>query len=138
VPFTALFWTLTEPLRGALLPAVHAHTSVAEIVAANATAAGIAGAVAAAVTTPFDVIKTQQQIAGEAAGMWDTARRIHARGGWSDLFRGTLLRSGRAVPACAIVVSSYEVLKHNLAHLGAAESAADSWDFAPLAYWYSD
>lgn len=77
-------------------------------------AAGGAGAVSAAVTTPFDVIKTEQQIAQRSSSLWATAQRIWFRRGTAGFFAGVGPRTVRAVPASAIVVSTYELLKTEL------------------------
>jgi solute carrier family 25 (mitochondrial S-adenosylmethionine transporter), member 26 len=78
------------------------------------TAAGCAGGIAAASTTPLDVIKTQQQITAQSRTLWQTALDIHARRGLHGFFAGVMPRSVRAVPAGAIVVSTYELLKARL------------------------
>ena len=117
IPFTAIFWSTTEPTRRALAPPHphHAQQSTAGLLFANMTAAGCAGAVAAATTTPLDVIKTHQQIAQNSTTLWQTAKDIHARRGLQGFLAGVTPRSLRAVPAGAIVVSTYELLKAQLA-----------------------
>ncbi|CAI6338923.1 unnamed protein product [Periconia digitata] len=85
------------------------------------------GAVAAFVTTPFDVGKTRQQVTqhtGDSArGLHGTAVRPEDRSmprflwyifkeqGTSGLFRGWAARCLKVAPACAIMISSYEVGK---------------------------
>eukprot|EP00892_Ulva_mutabilis_P012599 jgi/Ulvmu1/9711/UM055_0049.1 len=138
IPFTAIFWTLTEAIRGPLLrtaatggrqvrprqgsntpaeAAASADTWV--LVQANAVAAGASGAVAAAVTTPFDVIKTQQQVSvsvgDRGRNLLEIGRGIVQRHGYRGLWVGVLLRSARAVPSGAMVVTTYEILKQRLA-----------------------
>ena len=113
VPFTALFWSITEPVRRHLAPPEH-HLSPAEVIRANMLAAGGAGAIAAAITTPFDVIKTEQQIAQRSSSLWATAQRIWSRRGVAGFFAGVWPRTVRAAPASAIVVSTYELLKTEL------------------------
>lgn len=116
VPFTAIFWSITEPTRRAL-GASEAHASTSSIIHANVVAASCAGVVAAAVTTPFDVIKTQQQIAHCNESVWEMACSIWRRRGMHGFWTGVLPRSIRAAPAGAIVVSSYELLKSELVAL---------------------
>lgn len=136
IPFTAIFWTLTEAIRGPLLRravddghplahtgggpgtgAVDQGPAVWQVVQVNAIAAGVSGSVAAAATTPFDVIKTQQQVArgGTGKSLVETARGIVNRGGFGGLWVGLLPRSIRAFPSGAMVVATYELLKQHLA-----------------------
>lgn len=152
MPFSALYWQLLEPIRAAMLPSqqhgsrqpasggsdssagssissVHTASgqpaSQRQIVIANLVAGSTAGAVAATVTTPLDVVKTRAQLAvgsstgsgGGAAGSSNCAgssiraslRAIFADSGLRGLFAGVGPRAARAAPACAIVVASYEV-----------------------------
>lgn len=69
-------------------------------------------------TTPFDVIKTRVQTTPrtEAGGSplqtsLGVMRQVHAEGGVKGLFVGLGPRAVRCAPACAIVVTSYELLK---------------------------
>lgn len=83
--------------------------TAAQVVAANVVAGGAAGAIAAAITTPLDVVKTQVQLAGgQRVGMAEALRALAQRGG---LFAGVGARAARTAPACAIVLSAYELLK---------------------------
>ena len=52
VPFSGLYWGLVEPIRGRLLSG---SDRPLEVFRANAVAGASAGAIAAALTTPFDV-----------------------------------------------------------------------------------
>ena len=95
-------------------------------------AGATSGAVASVVTTPFDVGKTRQQVyrhsgdapassaAAESASqvlrpeqqsmprlLWD----IFKEGGTVGLFRGWIPRVMKVAPACAIMISSYEIGK---------------------------
>ena len=81
-------------------------------------AAGVGGAVAAALTTPFDVIKTQQQISPQRKTLAATAGDIYAKRGAAGFMVGVLPRSARAMPAGAIVVSTYEFIKSCFAAAG--------------------
>lgn len=112
VPFSALYWGLVEPVRGALLPQP-SGASEWEVLSANVAAGAAAGGLAGAVTTPLDVVKTRAQLlSGQAHPLLGSLRAIAAREGAAALFRGWSARAAKAAPACAIVLSSYEVLKH--------------------------
>ncbi|KAF9700956.1 hypothetical protein EKO04_000681 [Ascochyta lentis] len=89
-------------------------------------AGAASGGVAAFVTTPFDVGKTRQQVvrhAGKAAkDAVETVRpedqsmprflmHIYKEQGMSGLFKGWAARSLKIAPACAIMISCYELGK---------------------------
>ncbi|KAF2827388.1 mitochondrial carrier [Ophiobolus disseminans] len=89
-------------------------------------AGAASGAVAAFVTTPFDVGKTRQQVyrhAGEATKEAGKAMRaeeqtmpkflahIYREQGAPGLFRGWAARCLKIAPACAIMISCYEIGK---------------------------
>lgn len=103
----------------------HSSTLVDSFVAGAAS-----GAVAAFVTTPFDVGKTRQQILQHSKDITsDTAKdalkalrpeeqsmprflmHIYQEQGLAGLFRGWTARCLKVAPACAIMISSYEVGK---------------------------
>eukprot|EP00198_Chlamydomonas_reinhardtii_P006915 XP_001696251.1 mitochondrial substrate carrier protein [Chlamydomonas reinhardtii] len=117
---------LELPLRGALLQRWQAegqHGAAAAaageavsgraVLAANLIAGSTAGAIAAVVTTPFDVVKTRLQMGDvrqRQTGM-QVLRQVVAAEGPAGLFKGWGPRAARTAPACAVVVASYEVLK---------------------------
>ena len=73
----------------------------------------MAGGLSGAITTPFDVLKTRAQLATDRAHpLLASLRSIAAEEGPRALFRGWSARSAKAAPACAIVLSSYELIKH--------------------------
>ena len=91
-------------------------------------AGATSGAVASVITTPFDVGKTRQQVlhhesSKEAGKLASTALRpeeqviprflyhIWKEEGMAGLFRGWVPRMLKVAPACAIMISSYEVGK---------------------------
>jgi len=98
-------------------------------------AGSVAGAAAAFITTPFDVGKTRQQVyrhagddalstvqvAKEAAkkgkfvpeelSMPRFLNHIRVEEGFNGLFRGWIPRTLKVAPACAIMISSYEMGK---------------------------
>ncbi|KAL0601827.1 Solute carrier family 25 member 39 [Plecturocebus cupreus] len=82
-------------------------------------AGSISGTVAAMLTLPFDVVKTQCQVtlgATEAMRVtllhmdstWLLLRRIRAESGTRGCFAVFLPRIIKAAPSCAITISNYE------------------------------
>ncbi|KAE8216547.1 hypothetical protein CF327_g252 [Tilletia walkeri] len=70
-----------------------------------------AGAIAAALTTPIDVAKTNimlDQSGENKGGVFKTMARIHAREGVSGLLRGGLLRSVWTALGAGLYLGSYE------------------------------
>lgn len=82
-------------------------------------AGGLAGAFAAGVTTPLDVIKTLLQTRGlseqenirRVSGLVGAAKIIKEQYGWSGFFRGWRPRIITTMPSTAICWSSYEMAK---------------------------
>ncbi|BEJ11754.1 hypothetical protein CspHIS471_0202140 [Cutaneotrichosporon sp. HIS471] len=113
VPFTAVQFSAYEWLKGALNPG-GAYSPMTHV-----TAGGIAGGLAAAVTTPLDVAKTLLQTRGSsddprirnARGMGEALRIIVERDGWNGLRRGMLPRVLTVAPSTAISWLSYEFFK---------------------------
>ncbi|KAM5474305.1 Carrier protein, mitochondrial [Microsporum audouinii] len=90
------------------------------------TAGAVSGAVSALVTTPFDVGKTRQQVSSRSSSSSSSSsssaaatsssiprfllKIVHDEG-IGGLFRGWAARCLKVAPACAIMISSYEVGK---------------------------
>ena len=141
VPFSGLYWWGYEAVRNALTdmrdpPYARTKQRSESRDSSNHTvtfvdsflAGSISGAIASVVTTPFDVGKTRQQVllhepsknTGKAAS---TALRPEERAmprfiyhlwkeeGMAGLFKGWVPRMLKVAPACAIMISSYEVGK---------------------------
>jgi solute carrier family 25 protein 39/40 len=121
--------------RSNMFRPVH-HTQL-EILIANMFSGFVAGGLAAGLTTPFDVVKTRMQIAQPGSGssssgggirVWQVLRDVYHKEGLEGLFTGVKPRAYRAAPACAIVISVYELLKDMLASadvgLAVAQQAA--------------
>ncbi|KAF2717246.1 mitochondrial carrier [Polychaeton citri CBS 116435] len=142
VPFSALYWWGYEYGRERLdeirkrsqvedsalqqhnRPSSNTNTELSHraLLADSFMAGAASGAIAAFVTTPFDVGKTRQQTV-----LHDTTSRlkdlpenramprflyhIYCTEGMPGLFRGWAARCLKVAPACAIMISSYEIGK---------------------------
>ncbi|KAM6163465.1 mitochondrial glutathione transporter SLC25A39 [Rhynchocyon petersi] len=116
VPFSALYWFNYELVKSWLCGSRPKDQTSVGI---SFMAGGISGTVAAILTLPFDVVKTQRQVqlgAMEAMRVrpprvdstWLLLRRIQAESGTKGLFAGFLPRIIKAAPSCAIMISAYE------------------------------
>ncbi|XP_032852579.2 solute carrier family 25 member 39 isoform X1 [Tyto alba] len=116
VPFSALYWFNYELVKEWLCR--QARLDEATFMISFASGA-VSGTVAAVLTLPFDVVKTQRQIelgdsevhpvaASKPSSTWLLMQRIHAESGTRGLFAGFLPRVIKVAPACAIMISTYE------------------------------
>ena len=113
VPFTAAQFTAYESLSRVMNPSKNYDPIT------HCVAGGLAGGVAAAVTTPLDVIKTLLQTRGSAQdleirhakGLFAAARIIKQRDGYGGFFRGLRPRMITTMPSTAICWSAYELAK---------------------------
>ncbi|XP_045460438.1 solute carrier family 25 member 40-like isoform X2 [Harmonia axyridis] len=107
VPFSAIYWTNYETFKKLF------WTSNQPSFSKSFISGGLAGMVAATITTPFDVIKTHQQIQlGEktlyGGSFYDTFWEIRKSHGVRGLFAGLFPRVIKVAPSCAIMISSFE------------------------------
>ncbi|XP_048373101.1 probable mitochondrial glutathione transporter SLC25A39 isoform X2 [Sphaerodactylus townsendi] len=115
VPFSALYWYNYELVKDWLCSRFHLKEATFMV---SFAAGGISGMVAAVLTLPFDVVKTQRQIelgnmetlqvTASKSSTWLLMRRIQAESGTRGLFAGFLPRVIKVAPACAIMISTYE------------------------------
>lgn len=108
VPFSALYWTMYEQLKQ-----LEPNPQIFHYFIFGA----VSGTVAATLTLPFDVIKTQRQTElGEAALLNRTVQsstltlihNLYKKNGVTSLFAGLVPRILKVAPSCAIMISSYE------------------------------
>ncbi|KAK4701302.1 hypothetical protein P7C70_g4933, partial [Phenoliferia sp. Uapishka_3] len=110
VPFTAVQFSTYEYLKEIFNPS-SVYSPLTHV-----TAGGIAGGVAAAVTTPLDICKTLLQTRGAsedhtirtARGMGDAFKIIYSRQGLSGFTRGMAPRVLANMPSNALCWLSYE------------------------------
>ncbi|XP_027562962.1 solute carrier family 25 member 39-like isoform X1 [Neopelma chrysocephalum] len=116
VPFSALYWFNYELVRSWLCRQAWLEEATFTV---SFTSGAISGTVAAVLTLPFDVVKTQRQIelgdsevhpvsASKPSSTWLLMQRIRAESGTRGLFAGFLPRVIKVAPACAIMISTYE------------------------------
>ncbi|RPB29454.1 mitochondrial carrier [Terfezia boudieri ATCC MYA-4762] len=116
IPFTAIQFTCYESLAKVLNPKKRYDPLT------HCVSGGLAGAAAAAITTPLDVIKTLLQTRGTStdlrirncSGLLDAAKIIKERGGMTGFFRGLRPRIVTTMPSTAICWTSYEMAKYYL------------------------
>ncbi|XP_034119428.1 probable mitochondrial glutathione transporter SLC25A40 isoform X6 [Drosophila albomicans] len=123
VPFSGIYWTCYEYLKS--------RFNVVEPTFGFSFVAGaISGSVAATVTTPFDVIKTHEQIEfGEKVIFTDNPAKsvptksvaerlsnIYRLNGMRGVFSGLGPRLFKVAPACAIMISTFEYSKSFFYH----------------------
>lgn len=120
VPFSAIYWASFEALKHRMdAPSGSGATGRSGLAAApqvvrDFVSGAAAGTVAAFVTTPIDVVKTTMQVdrnAEQHCSMLKTLGCIVRREGVAGLFKGLVPRLAKIGPACAIMISTYELLK---------------------------
>lgn len=116
-PFTAVHFATYEAAKTGLRE-VSPESVNDEGWVVHATAGAGAGALAAAITTPLDVVKTQLQCQGvcgcdrfKSGSMRDVFRTIVEKDGYRGLIRGWMPRMLFHAPAAAICWSTYEASK---------------------------
>lgn len=118
VPFSAIYWTSYERLQQRC-SSMEAELSLSRTQRAFACGA-TSGAIAATLTTPFDVVKTLQQVKIPIASMGPNPsgaavlKQIVATQGVRGAFTGLSARLARVTPSCAIMISCYELGKEKL------------------------
>lgn len=135
VPFSGIYWMCYETIRAELLraypsklhvshPNAHKSNAASSNFVTSLISGALAGSIAGVLTLPFDVLKTRTQMNVDrvATGGIEASRvpsstfkhmaEICQKEGVKALFQGLLPRVGRVAPACAIMISSYELVKH--------------------------
>ena len=110
VPFSAIYWTVNEKIRTGYLSKYEFFEK--SNFWKSFISGALAGALAAGITHPFDVMKTRQQTVNK----FDLNQNlgfieISKKEGMSGIFAGVRPRIFRTSMACAIMLGSYEVTK---------------------------
>ncbi|KAF2367864.1 Mitochondrial substrate/solute carrier [Trinorchestia longiramus] len=154
VPFSVLYWGAYEHLKKMY------GQQERPTVPFTVLAGSVAGGVAATVTLPLDVVKTHRQIdigerdlfpaspsdhlkrksGGSSESTWRHLCSIYRQQGVPGLFSGLSPRLVKVMPACAIMISSYEYIKNHLRRAVPVhgeqylfmESSTSSWRAVPV------
>ncbi|KAI8377562.1 mitochondrial carrier domain-containing protein [Radiomyces spectabilis] len=113
VPFSAVYWMGYEKIKHRLkaIDGYGEEDTLSNFQISFAAGAS-SGMIAAVLTTPFDVLKTQRQVnSSKDMSFTLITRRILADEGWKGFLRGVVPRVMKVAPSCAIMISSYEVGK---------------------------
>ncbi|KAK4762487.1 hypothetical protein SAY86_008255 [Trapa natans] len=129
-PFTAVHFAAYEAAKRALMD-VSPESVNEEGWVVHSTAGVVAGALAAAVTTPLDVVKTQLQCQGvcgcdrfKTGSIRDVIGTIVKKDGYRGLMRGWTPRMLFHAPAAAICWSTYEAAKSFFQELNSSSSSS--------------
>ncbi|PKA67111.1 Mitochondrial adenine nucleotide transporter ADNT1 [Apostasia shenzhenica] len=116
-PFTAVHFATYEASKRGLMELSPENFNDESLIV-HATAGAAAGALAAVVTTPLDVVKTQLQCQGvcgcqrfSSSSIMEVIRSVVKRDGYGGLMRGWKPRMLFHAPAAAICWSTYEAAK---------------------------
>ncbi|XP_054751371.2 probable mitochondrial glutathione transporter SLC25A40 [Lytechinus pictus] len=118
-PYAILYWTNYELLKTQVMRVYNVTEPTVGITFWAGTASGVFASI---VTTPFDVVKTNKQVAiGDVtSGAMSTTRQntlrmmqqIRAQSGIRGLFAGVGPRVAMSAPASAILITCYEFTLH--------------------------
>eukprot|EP01112_Ceratiomyxa_fruticulosa_P013759 TRINITY_DN3886_c0_g1_i1.p1 TRINITY_DN3886_c0_g1~~TRINITY_DN3886_c0_g1_i1.p1 ORF type:complete len:331 (-),score=56.67 TRINITY_DN3886_c0_g1_i1:289-1281(-) len=119
VPFSAIYWSFYELTKKHLFSVSDGNSAP---FLASFSSGAIAGTLAAVITTPIDVVKTQVQVSKKTKSVVDAKasltsstvsvfKNIVKEEGWRGLTKGMLPRAAKIAPACAIMISTYELIK---------------------------
>eukprot|EP00249_Psilotum_nudum_P014577 c24897_g1_i1 orf=1510-2538(+) len=116
-PFTAVHFSTYEAMKKVLMD-ISPEKASEEHLIVHTIAGGAAGALAGAVTTPLDVVKTRLQCQGvngaerfSNSSIGDALKKIIAKEGLAALLKGLKARVLFHTPAAAICWSTYESTK---------------------------
>lgn len=123
LPFTALQFPVFEHMRSHLWESrlrdrADQSKGVGETGLVAGASAGSAGAFAAFVTTPSDVVKTRMMLMGpddtierSKKGAWSVTKQIYHERGLKGFFRGGLFRSAWTALGSSLYLGTYDMAK---------------------------
>lgn len=127
VPFSAIYWSSYEYIKRQMTsPHSHSHQDSSRLMWTSFVSGASSGMMAAAITHPFDLVKTRRQIemydlqaqnksnpsnTRPASSTGDVFRTIIREEGYRGLSAGLAARMGKIAPACAIMITTYELAK---------------------------
>lgn len=122
IPFTAVYFTGYETAKQMLLRYQRVEDDEFSV-SSHCLAGAAAGAAAAAITNPLDVVKTRLQTQGEVGarryrGLVDALYSIRVEEGTQGLLRGMRARVLFHMPAAAVCWTTYEFCKHVMKRTG--------------------
>lgn len=123
VPFSAIYWSCYELTKGRIKSELPQTTY--GMFATSFASGAFAGMLSAVLTTPIDLVKTRVQtslyvnlpaskkchVAKPPATARDIVHLIYKEEGLKGFMRGWVPRASKVGPACAIMISSYELIK---------------------------
>lgn len=110
IPFTMIQFPLYEFLKKEWARLTGTDLSLVR----GAICGSIAGGIAAASTTPLDVIKTRIMLNEKSVGVWPLVRKIWAEEGWRTFFSGVGPRTAWISAGGAIFLGCYELVSANI------------------------
>lgn len=111
VPFSAIYFPSYAHLKPMFADETGYNSPLSLL-----TAGAIAGAPAASLVTPADVIKTRLQVVARAgqttySGVMDATRKIYAEEGFKAFWKGSIARMCRSSPQFGVTLVTYELLQ---------------------------
>lgn len=102
--FSSVYWTVYEQLHS-----VTASLGV-PIIFQNLIAASVGGMLTSATVTPFDLVKTRQQVLRTTEPIFTTMKMIYKEEGVHGLFRGLTPRIAQTIPSMSVMMIVYDSL----------------------------
>lgn len=116
VPFSGIYWFCYEGFKRKFHLILGEPSSNFNTFGSSFAAGALSGAIAAAITTPFDVAKTIKQVsyAKGVANKQSTHQlliNLYKNEGVAGLTKGIQARIAKCAPSCAILIGTYELGK---------------------------